>query len=314
MSSILNITLPIFMLIGLGYGLVRSGLFAAEVFRGLGRLIVNVALPAVIVRALAGSSAAEVLDAHYLAAYGGGSLAVLLIGLGIGLWIRRRSLTVAAIRSLGMSNSNSAFIGFPVAYQVLGPPAAVAMALNIVIENIVIIPTALTLAELGRGEKASVGRVAVRTVLTLVKTPILIAVAIGMALVVTGVPLPGVVARSVDMVANMASAGSLLVIGGALVGLQPKGLATTLTIIGAGKLIGHPLAVLGALTLVGMPNPALRDAALIYAAAPMLSMLPLLGARYGQEGPCAAALLTTTVASFFTLTAWIWLITHGLLG
>lgn len=314
MSSILNITLPIFLLIGLGYGLVRGGMFAPEHMRALGRIVINVALPAVIIRALSNSSVAEVFNIQYIAAYGGGSLLVLGIGLAIGLLIRRRSLSVAAIRSLGMSNSNSAFIGFPVAYQLLGAPAVVGLALNAIIENVLIMPTALALAEIGQGERTSVRRVVARTAITLAKTPILIAVAVGMLLTLTGVGLPVPVARAVDMVANMAAAGSLLVIGGSLVGLQTKGLATTISIIGAGKLLLHPLVVLGGITLVGMDDPDMRATALVFAAAPMLSIFPLLGARYGEEGPCAAALLATTVASFFTLSAWLWLISHGVVG
>lgn len=314
MSSILNITLPIFLLIGLGYGLVRSGVFTSEQFRALGRIIISVALPALIVRALSKGTVSEVLNLQYVAAYGGGSLVVLFVGLTIGLWIRRRPLTVAAIRSLGMSNSNSAFVGFPVAYQLLGAPAVVGLALNLIIENVILIPIVLALAELGQGERASVTRVLARTFISLIKTPILIAVALGMLLAVTGVGLPLPIERTVDMLANMAAAGSLLVIGGSLVGLRMQGLAATISIIGVGKLILHPLAVLGGLTLLQMESQDLRAAALIYAASPMLSMFPLLGARYGQEGPCAAALLATTVASFFTLSAWVWLISHGIVG
>ncbi len=314
MNSILNITLPIFLLIGLGYGLVRIGLVTSDQFRGMGRVVINVALPAVIVRALSQSSIAEVLNTQYIVAYGGGSLAVLAIGLVIGLRLRGRSLTVAAIRSLGMSSSNSAFIGFPVAYQLLGTPAAVGLALNLIIENVVIIPTALALAEYGQGERSGVGRVLARTFISLAKTPVLIAVALGMLLALSGFGLPMPVAHTVDLLANMAAAASLLVIGGSLVGLQTKGLKTTVSIIGFGKLILHPLAVLAGLTLVQMENQNLKAAALIYAAAPMLSMFPLLGARYGEEGPCAAALLATTVASFFTLSVWVWLITNGFLG
>lgn len=314
MNSILNFTLPIFLLIGLGYGLVRGGLVTPDQFRGLGKIVFNVALPAVIVRALSASSIADVFNVPYLAAYAGGSLAVMGLGLIIGLRLRGRSLTVAAIRSLGMSSSNSAFIGFPIAYQVLGTPAAVALALNLIIENVIVIPTALAVAEYGQGERSGVGRVLARTVVSMAKTPILIAVAVGMLLALTGLSLPLPVARTVDLLANMAAAASLLAIGGGLVGLQTKGLKTTISIIGFGKLVLHPLAVLAGLTLMQMQNHELRSAALIFAASPMLSVFPLLGARYGEEGPCAAALLGTTVASFFTLSAWVWLIANGFLG
>jgi predicted permease len=153
-----------------------------------------------------------------------------------------------------------------------------------------------------------------RTLVNLAKTPLLIAVAIGMALVVSGIELPTPIAKTIDMTANIAPAASLLVIGAALVGLELAGLATTVAIIAFAKLIIHPLAVWGGITVMGLENPDLRNAALVFAAAPTMSMLPILAQKYGQEGPCAAALLVTTTASFFTLSAWLWLISHGWVG
>jgi len=38
----------------------------------------------------------------------------------------------------------------------------------------------------------------------------------------------------------------------------------------------------------------------------MIGIFPLLAQRHGQEGFCAAALLVTTVASFFTISALLW--------
>jgi predicted permease len=310
-NSIITITLPIFILIGLGNVLVRSGLFTAEHFRGVSRLLLYVALPALIVRALGGASVSQVLNFGYLAGYCGASLAVFAVGLTIGLWVRRRSLSVAAIRSLGMSNSNSAFVGFPVAYQFLGDAAGLGLALNILIENVVVIPTALAAAELGQGDRASLPRIIGRTMLNLFKTPILASVAVGLVLVFTGVTLPTPLSKTVDMLADIASASSLLVIGASLVGLKLKGLRSTVAIIGFGKLVLHPLATLGAITLMGMTDPTLRAVAIVLAASPTMSSLTIYGQRYGDEGVSSAAVLGTTMASFFTLSTWLWLISHG---
>lgn len=313
MLTILAITTPIFLLIGLGYGLGRSGLLTPEQFRGVGKLAAYVALPCLVVRSLTASTVGQVLNPRYVTAYAGGSLLVLALGLAIGLIVRRRSLSVAALRSLGMSSSNSAFIGFPVALQLLGPVAGVALALNVLIENLIVIPTALAAAEMGRGERASVPRTIGRTLVSLLKTPIITSVLVGMVMVLTGLTPPQPVARVIDMLAAIAAPLALLVIGGSLVGLQFKGLAITFGIIGVGKLVLHPLAVLGAMALMDVQGP-LRSAGLVIAAAPMLSSLPVLAQRYGDEGPCAAALLATTMASFVTLSVWLWLLTHHYLG
>ena len=52
----------------------------------------------------------------------------------------------------------------------------------------------------------------------------------------------------------------------------------------------------------------MRQAGVIFAAAPMLSIFPIIGMRYGLEDRCSAALLLATGISFITVSATIALI------
>ena len=54
----------------------------------------------------------------------------------------------------------------------------------------------------------------------------------------------------------------------------------------------------------------LRAAAIALAAMPMLSIYPVLAQKYRHEGFTAAALMVTTLSSFFTLSALLWLLQH----
>ena len=53
MVPILSITAPIYLLILLGYGCVRAGLFARNDMRVLGQFVLRLALPALLFRTLA---------------------------------------------------------------------------------------------------------------------------------------------------------------------------------------------------------------------------------------------------------------------
>jgi predicted permease len=75
---ILALTAPIYLLIGLGFLIVRRGLFAPADLRLMGRFVVQVALPALLFKALATRPLGEVLNPGYLGAMALGSGVVFL--------------------------------------------------------------------------------------------------------------------------------------------------------------------------------------------------------------------------------------------
>ena len=149
MLAVLSITAPIFILIGLGFVSVRGGLVNREQLRGMGTFVITFALPALVFNALAKRPLSEVLNVPYMGAYALGSLAIFAIGFAVAFWLRRQGVSRSAIMALGVSVSNSGFIGYPIALTVLGEQAAVALALGMLVENLLLIPLALALAEAG---------------------------------------------------------------------------------------------------------------------------------------------------------------------
>ena len=64
--------------------------------------------------------------------------------------------------------------------------------------------------------------------------------------------------------------------------------------------------MLAAVLLLPPMQRELQMIVVLMAAVPMLGIYPILAQKYGQDAVAAAAQLGTTVASFFTLTAIIW--------
>ena len=314
MLEILAITLPIFLLIGTGFTAARSGLMSRDNMQGVGTFVMYLALPSLIIRALTDYPLAEVLNPGYLLAYGAGSLAAFLLGLALSVGLRGKRLDAGAIHALGMSASNSGFIGYPVALMAIGPPAAIFMALNMVVETLIIIPVALILAEAGRQNGNGLGPVVRQTFARLTRNPVLIGLLIGITLALSGLRLPGPLAQAIDMLAEAAGPAALFTIGGMLHGLKARGMAADVSQVVLGKLLLHPLAVLAAFLLLPDPDPLLIAGALLFACAPMISVYPLFGKQYGQVDVSAAGLMVSTLASFVTISLMIWLLTHlGLL-
>lgn len=313
MLDILAITGPIYLCIALGYLTTRGGLFDRGDMRVFGKFLINLALPALLFNALSQRSVGEIFNGPYLAAYALGGLIMLA---GTVLWYRKvahEGMARSAIMAMGMTCPNSGYVGYPVMLLTLGAPVAgVALALNMVVENLLIIPILLALADMERHEAGHWRQLVLQTLQGLARNPLIIAIVAGFLVSALGIPMPSPVSRTVTLFAQASSALSLFVIGGSLVGLKLQGLRTAVAQIGVGKLVLHPLCLLAVMTwLVPIGDPQLKVALLLTGALPTMGIYAILAQRHGHEGLASAALLVGTLASFFTLSGLLWLLRHS---
>jgi malonate transporter and related proteins len=313
MLDILAITGPIYITILIGYLTTRQGIFAKADMRVFGKFVFNLALPAMLFNAVSQRKISEIFNGTYVLVYLLGSLLTLLLGW---LWCRRfakmDSLS-STFHVMGMTCSNSGFVGFPILVLIMAPVAGVALAMNMIVENFVIIPLLLALAERSQNKSRHWLRAVGDAFVKLITNPIVIGLVMGSIVALSGWQLPPAVSRVINLFALSSSALSLFVIGGTLVGLPLKGLSQHVFPIIVGKLLLHPLAmfaVMACLTWVGLPplDNSMRVAALLLAAMPMMGTYIVFAQLYGKEDISAAALLLTTATSFFTLSALLWLL------
>jgi len=311
--DILTITGPIYLCIALGWLATRAGLFERGDMRVLGQFVLYVALPALLFDAVSKRRLADILEWRYMAAYALGGLATVALSQW---WLRRvvrQPPLLGVVQSMGMACPNSGFVGYPINLLVLGgSTAAVVLGLSMVVENLLLVPLLMTLADAAGGGRH--WRAVLRSAAAgLARNPLVLSLLAALAASILGLSLPAPVERTVGLFAQASAALSLFVIGGSLAGLRLRGLGKSVAQIAAGKLVLHPLltgALLLGLEALGMQalGPELRTGLMLTVACPMFGIYPILAGRHGQEGLAAAALLGTTVASFFTISAMLWLL------
>ena len=302
MLQTLFVTGPIYLVIALGFVAVRLDVLSKPDMRVLGTFVVNFALPALVFTALTQRPIQEILDAHYVLDYAAGSLIVLFVAFGWGRWKQGKSAPWSVLCGMGMSCSNSGFVGYPIAALVIGPAtAAVALALCMIVENLLMIPLILIIADSNAQGGESWTRVLLRSLRDVVRKPLILAIIAGIGVQLLHLSLFEPLTRTIGILATSSTAVSLFVIGGSLVGLQMRGMRRDVSAIAAGKLVLHPVAVGSMVWLFPPASPELREAAILFASMPMLGIYPILAQKYGLEGFCAAALLLTTIASFVTI-------------
>ena len=298
MPNVLSVTSPIFLVVALGFAAVRSGLIGPGDARAIGGFVLRFAMPALIFNALSRRPLAEIADARLLGAYAGASLIAFAASFAL---FARGGRARAAMRALGGAAPNSGFVGFPIASLLIGPKATIALALCLIVENVLTIPLALALAESGSAAR----KLRPRELLgRLARNPLLIAIALGVVASLADLAPPLAVGRAIDLLAAAAPGAALFAIGGGLVGLDFRADIGEIAPVAAVKLLLHPFAMLALVRLAGAGDPEVARAMLVMASAPAFSIYPLICRQFGQERAGAAILLIETALAFPTMSAW----------
>lgn len=305
--SLASTVLPIFAVIVLGYGAVRGGFFPREAIPHMGRFVVSYCLPALIFSTVASSPVGEVLNPHYVGVYALGSLLSFWLVYGLFRVALGAPPLAATASGLGVSVSNSAFVGAPVLIAVYGSLPANAFTMNLLVENVLILPMVLILFEFARSrDQGQAGLAAfVGVGRNLLRNPMLLALVAGLICNLLGIRLAEPVERSIGFLVSAATGVALFVIGGSLVGTRWGGQLGPILGVMTGKLLLHPLLVAGLVWLAPPFDPELQRIIILSAAMPMLSIYPVLAGRYHADSAYAAILLVTTLMSMLSLSVWL---------
>lgn len=311
---VLNLTGPAFVLITLGYLTMKAAWLNRENAKTLGWFITHIALPAAIFQAFQSRNIDEILHFNYLLIYASGSLMAFLVVFTTARLVRRKSLTESSFFALGSSMSNSILVGFPILVALFDTRALVPFALVLLVENLIILPLSLALADLGRYKKRGFAVTLRHLLAQLASNPIFLAILTGVTFSVLSIKLPMMLGTAIDSLAFTVSGLAQFTIGTILAGtafsLKSRAMVADVSLILVGKLICHPLAVLLLIFILPPLDPVQIYAAIILASMPMFSVYPVFGMQYGLGEVCSAALLITTLVSFVTINLVIWLVSR----
>jgi len=309
MIDIFLTTLPIYLMIAIGYVSVRTGYLDSAHVQGLSQFALKVALIALIFSAIALPRGDTGLNGSFFAAYLAGSVLTLLLGFAAIRLVLRSPAADSWIMAMGMSNSNSGYLGFPIASLFFGSDAALVFAMTMTIENAVTLPLALIAAG-ASGHKGSMRVLLAQAGRRIVTNPLIIAVTLALAVRLAGIPLGAPTERTIGLLAAAASPVALFVIGGTVARMSFSGHWRRVSAITLGKLVLHPVLVTAALLLVPGVPPALIPVGILFAAVPMVTIYPLLAAPFGLGAVTSTALLVSTALSLVSVS----LVLHQLTG
>lgn len=308
--ELLALTMPIFIIISLGFFAVKSKVLTGEGVKVFGVFLIYFAVPALLFNAMSSRSLGEIIQVDYLLVYALGSLFAFFFVFVLAKVLRGQNISSAAIYGMGGSFANTIMIGYPIASAILGSVVLVPFALILLVEILLVMPLTLILADLGarKGEGKKLSQVIISIFLTIIKNPIIIGIAFGILFSIFSIEVPAMIVTGIDLLAKTVTGLGLFAVGGMLAQCKYEDKIPDISIILLGKLLIHPVAVLVLFMLIGDVDPLMQIAAVIIAGAPTFGIYAIIGQQYNMGELCAAAIVPITISSFISLNVIIWLL------
>jgi predicted permease len=295
---LLNVVGPVVLLVLTGYLLGR---YRPVEVSSLAPVSMYLFAPALVFQSLTHSPLTAGYAPRLLAACALHLLAMLGLGLAasqaLGLHGPRRAAFL-----LPTFHYNAGNYGLPVALFAFGPPGFQAATLIFVVNATVANFTAGVTAAWGsRGGLR-------RAVSDMLRLPLSYAVVAAVGVLVTGWKVPQWLERTVDILAS--GAVPLLVVTLGIQLAQGRGVQPSVGLLTAGvlRLVASPAVAAGVAGLVGLEGTS-RDVFVLVAGMPAAVNTFLFASEFGCEpGFVASAVFTTTLASFVTVSALLYLL------
>lgn len=290
---------PLFALVLAGY-LIASWRWQRRWTDIGARLIFNVAMPAMLFHMLMARSGMPPVDSRLLLAFFGSCFIVFAIGRFIAARCFHLDGAGQSVFALGGIFSNNVLLGVPIARMTLGEQSMPVVALVLVFNALILWTLVSVSVEWSRHGSLTL-RGFGQTTLGLAKNPIIMSILAGAAGAALGIELPALVERPLGWISELATPGTLLVLGMGLTEYDiQEGLDASLAIC-ALKLLAQPLVTWLLAWMLGLPPLETSVVVLLAALSVGVNVYMMATQFQTLRGTIASALVLSTAMAAFTV-------------
>ena len=324
MIQVLNLAMPFFGLIALGFGIARFKLARGTAIPEAGLawmnfFLVYVALPALFYRILAKTPLEKLNNPPFVAGTTLATALVFTLGFAYVMWRSNGNMRFGAVAGVAAAYGNIGYMGPGLAFSTIGPDAAVPVALIFCFDNILLFSLVPLLMALAGGGPRSFWAIARQTLTSIFTHPFILATLAGVISAVLKFEPPEMLDRLFAFLQSSAAPVALFTLG-VTVALRMESLAAlgrmaaAVSPILALKLVLHPLLVILILSVFGRFEPAWVLTAVLMACLPPALNVFIIARHYETWVEEASnAVLLGTIVSVVTLTSVLYLVKNELL-
>ncbi|MGI9400260.1 MAG: AEC family transporter [Rhizobiaceae bacterium] len=313
MLAILDLVLPLFGVIFLGYLAGKICKLPIEGLAWLNIMIIYVMLPALIFKLVSITPVEEFSNLAFITATTFGTLVIFCITFFIAGLVNGGNVGESTVQGFAGAYGNIGYMGPPLAIAAFGPEAAAPVALVFCFDNSLHFTLAPLLMAFHGKSEYSVGKL-VREILGKIFThPFILATIFAILVALLDVKMPNAVDRLIDVLAAGAAPAALLAMG-VTAALRPlKRVPLELTYILPIKQVLHPLIVFSLLMVLAPDtSPVWVHSAVLLATLPVATNVFVIAQQYGVwQERASSAVVISTFTSIITVTAFLYLIREG---
>ncbi len=308
MSSTIDVILPVFLVLGLGYLAAWTKMLSEEAIDGLMRYAQNIGTPILLFKSISALDLSRAYDSGLLLSFYLGALISFCIGLLGAIFIFKRAMPDAVAIGFACLFSNSLLLGLPITERAYGAAALAGNFAIISMHSPFFYPLGILCMELARahGHNLSSRQIAIRIVRAVALQPLIFGVAAGFAANLSGLTVPGSIQSAVGMLAATAIPTALFGLGAVLRRYKLDGDKATVAMICGCSLIVHPaLTYLLGHSVFSASIADMRSSVMTAAMAPGVNAY-LFAHYYGvAKRVNAAAVIAATALSIATIPFWL---------
>ena len=312
MVDILNLALPYFGLIFIGFACGKARGLPEQGLAWMNFFLLYVSLPALLFGIMSKTPFEELNNPPFLIATTLGTASAFVLALFAGRLIGRLPLREATLAGLSGAYGNIGYMGPGLALAVLGSKAAAPTALIFCCDSIFLFTIVPLLIALTDREHQSLSHTLGLVVQQIVLNPLIMSACAGALAAALHIHPPVAIDNTLLFLQNAAAPVALFVLG-VTVALRPFGrVPWEVPGVIAVKLLIHPLVVFGLMLLLGpFAQPWAATAVLMASLPPALNVFVIARQNDTWIEPASVAVLIGTFASVVTLTSVMWFMQSG---
>lgn len=304
-QTLLEVTLPVFLVIGFGYLAVATRLFTDQGVDALMVFTQKFAIPCLLFRAISTLDLQQAFQWPLLFSFYAGATAGFFAGLfGARFLFGRDWPDSVAIGFCGLF-SNSLLLGLPITERAYGTDALGPNYAIIAVHSPFCYALGITAMEIARASGGSIIATGRNIFNAMFRNALVIGIMLGFAVNLSGLALPEVAAEAVELMTRAALPAALFGLGGVLVRYRPEGDLMTVLYVCAIALVLHPAITWAAGKATGLSTGGFRSAVLTASMAPGVNAYVFANMYGVGKRVAATSVLIATGLSIITVSVWL---------